>query len=44
MLLRPRSSRPFGEGGLTMDRQLFADVKGDYYALPRVLVVDQSEL
>ena len=31
-----------GDTGLTMDRQLYADTKGDYYALPDVAVVDPS--
>lgn len=33
-----------GESGLTMDRQLYAGSKGDYYALPNVMTVDQSTL
>ncbi|MGB5869931.1 MAG: GFA family protein [Albidovulum sp.] len=33
-----------GATGLTMDRQIFGDAKGDYYALPDVKTVDQSTL
>jgi len=33
-----------GDSGLSMDRQLYPDDKGDYYALPEVAVVDQSTL
>lgn len=33
-----------GATGLTMDRQIFGDAKGDYYALPDVEAVDQSSL
>lgn len=33
-----------GESGLLLDRQLFSDDKGDYYALPEVETVDQSTL
>ena len=33
-----------GESGLSMDRQLYPDDKGDYYSLPDVAVVDQSTL
>jgi hypothetical protein len=33
-----------GATGLTMDRQIFGDAKGDYYALPDVETVDQSTL
>jgi hypothetical protein len=33
-----------GETGLVMDRQLFADMKGDYYDLPAVEKIEQSAL
>ena len=33
-----------GDSGLSMDRQLYPDNKGDYYTLPEVAVVDQSTL
>lgn len=33
-----------GPTGLKMDRQLCADTRGDYYALPDVTIVDQSTL
>lgn len=33
-----------GDTGLKMDRQLFPELKGDYYSLPDVQVVDQSTL
>lgn len=33
-----------GDTGLVMDRQLFPDLKGDYYSLPNVQSVDQSTL
>jgi hypothetical protein len=33
-----------GRTNLQMDRQLFSELKGDYYALPDVDVVDQTTL
>ena len=33
-----------GETGLTMDRQIYSETKGDYYELPEVPVVDQLSL
>jgi hypothetical protein len=33
-----------GDSGLRMDKQLFPNAKGDYYALPEVSCVDQSTL
>jgi hypothetical protein len=33
-----------GVTGLVMNRQLYSEVKGDYYELPSVKVVDQSTL
>ncbi len=33
-----------GDTGLTMDRQIHTETKGDYYALPDVPVTDQSTL
>ncbi|MEM9634891.1 MAG: GFA family protein [Pseudomonadota bacterium] len=33
-----------GTTGLTMDRQLYPETKGDYYPLPDVKTVDQSTL
>jgi hypothetical protein len=33
-----------GATGLKMDRQIFGDTKGDYYALPEVEAVEQSTL